>query len=101
MIQLAIWTGFRQGELIALGKSAIDFPRNRVYIVNPKWKGDKRKTEGNPMSKEVRELLQQLCREASGELLFTDKQGQKLKRHIVDCAFRRACARAEIVDCEG
>jgi integrase len=98
MIQLAIWTGFRQGELIALGKSAIDFSRNRVYVINPKWKGDKRKTEGNPISKEVRELLERLFKEAKGELLFTDEQGQKLKRHIVDCAFRRACARAEVFD---
>jgi len=76
----------------------MDFSRNRVYVVNPKWKGDKRKTEGNPMSKEVRELLEQLCRDAKGEQLCTDEHGQRLKRHIVDCAFRRACARAEIVD---
>jgi integrase len=98
MIQLAIWTGFRQGELIALSKSMIDFSRNRIFVVNPKWKKDKRKTEGNPMSQEVADLLSQLCREIRGELLFTDKQGCKLARHIVDCAFRRACARAEITD---
>jgi integrase len=96
MLQLAIWTGLRQGELIALAKSAIDFSRNRIYVVNPKWKGDKRKTEGNPMSKEVADLLSKLCREARGELLFTDQEGRRLRRITVDAAFRRACARAEI-----
>ena len=49
MIRLALWTGFRQGELIALAKPAIDFARNRVFVVNPKWRKDKRKTEGNPI----------------------------------------------------
>ncbi|MGB9182414.1 MAG: site-specific integrase [Pyrinomonadaceae bacterium] len=98
MIRLAIWTGFRQGELIALSKPAIDFSHNRVFVVNPKWKKDKRKTEGNPMSKEVRDMLMLLCREAKGELLFTDDDGNKLHRMNVLCAFYRACARAGIED---
>jgi integrase len=96
MIRLALWTGFRQGELIALAKSAVDFNRNRVFVINPKWRKDKRKTEGNPMSPQVRELLTTLCEEARGELLFTDEQGGRLKRHSVGDAFRRTCDRAGI-----
>jgi integrase len=98
MIRLALWTGFRQGELIALAKPAINFSRNRVFVVNPKWKKDKRKTEGNPMSQQVRDLLLELCRTAHGELLFTDGEGNKLRRISVLSAFHRACARAEIND---
>lgn len=94
MIRLALWTGFRQGELIELRKSAVDFARNRVHVVNPKWKRDPRKTEGNPMSAEVRELLSELCREAEGEHLFTDAAGRPLRRKQVDPAFRRVCRRA-------
>jgi integrase len=96
MVRLALWTGFRQGELIALAKSAVDFDRNRVFVVNPKWRKDKRKSEGNPMSPQVRELLTQLCEAARGELLFTDRQGRRLKRHAVGDAFRRTCERAGI-----
>ena len=57
MIQLALWTGLRQGELIALERAAVDFSRNRLFVINPKWKRDERKTEGVPMSKEARELF--------------------------------------------
>jgi integrase len=96
MIQLALWTSFRQGELIALSQSAIDFSHNRIYVFNPKWRKDKRKTQGVPMSAEVRELLLRLCEEARGDLLFPDSEGKKLKRHIVYCAFKRACERAGI-----
>lgn len=96
MIRLALWTGFRQGELIALQKSAVDFDRNRVFVINPKWRKDKRKTEGNPMSPQVRELLTRLCGAARGELLFTDGDGGRLKRYDVRDAFHRACVRAGV-----
>lgn len=96
MIQLALLTGFRQGELIALEKSAVDFSRNRLFVVNPKWKRDRRKTEGVPMSREARELVRRLCESARGSYLFTDEQGRALKRATVDHYFRKACARAGV-----
>jgi integrase len=96
LIQLALWTGLRQGELIALEKSAVDFGRNRLFVVNPKWKRDRRKTEGVPMSGEVRELVRLLCDSARGSHLFTDEQGNRLKRAAVGHVFRRACERAGV-----
>ena len=48
------------------------------------------------MGREVRELFEQLCREAAGSDLFTDEQGRKLKRATVDHFFRKAWAQAEI-----
>src|SRR5437868_6962943 len=96
MIQLALWTGLRQGELIALERSAVDFSRNRLFVVNPKWKRDRRKTEGAPMSNEVRELLSKLCESAKGSYLFTDARGRRLNRNTVDHFFRKACGRAEV-----
>lgn len=96
MIRLALWSGFRQCELIELRRAAVDFARNRVYVVNPKWKRDPRKTEGNPMSAEVRELLSELCGGAVGEHLFVDGAGNTLNRSQVDFAFRQACRRAGI-----
>jgi site-specific recombinase XerD len=78
MIQLALLTGFRQGELIALEKSAVDFGRNRLFVVNPKWKRDRRKTEGVPMGKEAGALVRRLCDSTRGSYLFTDEQGRGL-----------------------
>jgi integrase len=97
MVRLALWTGFRQGELIALSKSAVDFAGNRVFVFNPKWRKDKRKTEGNPMSPQVRELLAELYQKAEGELLFTNNEGQRIHRHVVGDAFHKACERAGII----
>lgn len=94
MIQLALWTGLRQGELIELRRSAVDFSRNRLFVVNPKWKRDRRKTEGNPMGEAVRDLLSGLCGRARGEYLFTDAKGRNLRRGHVDYLFRRTCRRA-------
>lgn len=96
MIQVAIWTGLRQGELIALKRGAIDFNHNRFFVVNPKWKKDKRKTEGNPMGEKVRRLLFELCQYLQNEHVFANKQGKVLTRYQVDGAFRRACRRAGI-----
>lgn len=97
MIQLALWTGLRQGELIALEKSAVDFGRNRLFVVNPKWKRDRRKTEGVPLGKEVRELVWRLCQASLGSYIFTDERGDRLKKNTVDHFFRKACARAGVV----
>lgn len=48
------------------------------------------------MSGEVRELLSRLCESARGSYLFTNEQGEKLKRNAVDHFFRKACTRAEV-----
>lgn len=96
MIQLALLTGFRQGELISLEKSAVDFGRNRLFVVNPKWKRDRRKAEGVPMGREAGEIVRRLYESARGGHLFTDEQGRPLKRAAVDYFFRKACARARV-----
>jgi integrase len=74
----------------------VDFSRNRLFVVNPKWKRDRRKTEGVPMSGEVRELLLNLCESARGSYMFTDERGRPLKRGPVDHFFRKACDRAGV-----
>ncbi|HYE64083.1 MAG TPA: site-specific integrase [Pyrinomonadaceae bacterium] len=97
LVQLALWTGFRQCELIALKKSHIDFRRKLIFVADPKWKKDKRKTECNPLDAETCELLERLCRESPGEHLFVnDRDGQPLTQGVVDKAFRRACHEAGI-----
>lgn len=98
LVHVAIGTGFRMCELLALKKSAIDFARGRIHVVNPKWARDKRKTEGNPMEQATRKTLQELCRTTPGEYVFTDEKGEPLRKSVIDNAFRKACHRAGIFD---
>jgi integrase len=65
-------------------------------VVNPKWKKDKRKTEGVPLGKDARALLQRLCAGAKGGALFTNARGETPTRQAVVGAFARACAKAGI-----
>lgn len=94
---LAVFAAERDSSaLIALEKSAVDFGRNRLFVVNPKWKRDRRKTEGVPMSREAEGLVRRLCAAARGSRLFTDEHGRGLKRATVDHFFRKACKRAGV-----
>ena len=60
-------TGFRKNGC-SDSKFHIDFADNRILVPWAKWKKDKRKTEGNPMSSEVRALAMQLCQVDSDHL---------------------------------
>lgn len=97
LIQLAIWTGFRQGELLGLQRSHIDFGRNLIFVMDPKWKKDPRKTEGFPMSQSVRELVTVLC-SGRHEYLFTKGNGKPPTRVAAAHVFQGACRRAGILD---
>ena len=63
-------TGMRAGELLDLRVTDVDFARALVFIRNPKWKKDPRKTEGLPLSSEAVEILRELCSRAKGGRLF-------------------------------
>ena len=93
LARLALWTGMREGELLALEKSAVDFRRDVLFVVNPKWKQDRRKTEGLPFSAAARALLLDLCASADG-LLFTDGAGRRLPQSSVSDRFTRLARRA-------
>lgn len=96
LVQMAIWTGFRRGELLGLQPQHIDFTRNLIFVPFAKWKRDKRKTEGNPMSALLRELAMQLCSGTSG-YLFT-YEGHPVGPSLADKWFRVACKEAGVYD---
>jgi integrase len=99
LIQVALLTGFRQCELIALRKRSVDFSRNRIFVVNPKWKKDPRRTKGNPMGADTSEILFRLASKVEGEYFFVnDHTGEALTRGVIDTVFRRACAKAGVDD---
>lgn len=93
LVQMAIWTGFRQSELLGLQKQHVDFGQNLIFVPYAKWKRDKRKTEGNPMSQFVRELAKEL--HGRSNYLFTD-HGRQLSKSNLDNHFRLACKSAGI-----
>jgi integrase len=96
LVQLAVWTGFRQNELLHLRRSSIDFARNVIFISNPKWKNDPRKTEGFPMSNQVKALVADLC-ESATDYLFMWK-GKRVTKPVTDHFFRQTCRRVGISD---
>ena len=99
LVRLALLTGLRRGELLALTKQSVDFSRNRLYVSNPKWSKDPRRTKGNPIGAEARELLHSLVSEAQGDHLFVnDRTSKPLTSGAVDGLFRRACHKAGMVD---
>lgn len=92
--RLALLTGMRQCELLALTEAVIDFRRDLLYVLNPKWRKDKRKTEGLPFSAEARALIIELCGKAEGGLLFTRADRQRISGPMVSTRFRAAARRA-------
>jgi integrase len=96
LVQMAIWTGFRRGELLGLQVQHVDFTRNLIFAPHAKWKRDKRKTEGNPMSQKVRDLAMELCSQTSNYLFIYE--GKPVAKRIADKWFRRACRNAGIYD---
>jgi integrase len=95
LARLALLTGLREGELLALEKSAVDFRRDLLFVVNPKWRLDKRKTEGLPFGQDARALLLRLCARTEG-LLFSDR-GKRLSRTAVFHLFKRRTQKAGIM----
>ena len=71
-------TGARPCEALALDESDFDFGRDLLFVKNPKWRRDHRKTEGVPLSAAARALFIGLCRCARGRPLFTNDAGRRI-----------------------
>lgn len=98
LVQFAIWTGFRQAEIIAVQRSHVDFERGVIFVQSPKWKKDPRKTEGFPMGQHVRELVQRLVQRLCGDEFLFNQNGEPLTKPMVHHAFRSACHKVGIRD---
>lgn len=87
MARLALLTGMRLDELLALKKSKVDFARGLVFVA-PKWKGDPRRTEGLPVCDEALRILAPLCANSDG-LLFTRDDRRPIVLSTASNMFRR------------
>lgn len=90
--RIALGTGFRITEVLSLTKDSVDFGRGLLFVSNPKWKNDPRRTLGVPMSAEVREILLRLDRESPSRDLFVHHgTGRRPSRGSFYNQLRAAC----------
>jgi integrase len=90
--RVALGTGFRIGEVLRLTKDSVDFGRGLLFVSNPKWKNDPRRTLGVPVSAEVREILLRLVRESPSRDLFVHhRTGRRPMRGSFYNQLRTAC----------
>lgn len=74
MFEILFWTGCREGELLALTKSDIDFPNNRISITKTYYRSERRdvitppKTEQSVRVIELPEFLTQEIKEYVDQL---------------------------------
>jgi len=92
LVPVAIGTGLRKNEQLALQVGQIDFGRNLILVIGTKT----RKNREVPMNSEVRQIMLRLCRSKdAGDHVFVSPQtGRRLTD--VKRAFRKACSIAMI-----
>jgi integrase len=96
IVELALGTGMRRGELLGLAWQQVDFSRGVIHITNTKTARDRT----IPMSQHVRDVLLSLHRTRKGDRVFTSIKRKDSGRGIVDIkkGFVAACNDAGIVD---
>jgi integrase len=92
LVPVAIGTGLRKNEQLALQVKHVDFARNLIIVTSTKT----RKNREVPMNSEVREIMLRLCRSKPYEdyVFLSPKTGGRLTD--VKRAFRKACSIARI-----
>lgn len=97
MARIALLTGMRCLEILSLREGDIDFGRDMLYVRDPKWSEDKRKTEGIPISQEVRNVL--LSLPVRRGWYFSSPTGGKLRQGAVSTRFGyQAQVRAQLTN---
>lgn len=93
---IALNTGMRCGEISRIEVEDINFARDLLFVRDPKWKKDKRQTEGIPINQSVRSLLWRLCQEKKKGRLFQNERGGLLTQPAISSMFRRVCRNAGV-----
>lgn len=98
LIQLGVGTGLRQCEMRYLRKDEVDLVRGLLYVADPKWKNDPRKTKGVPLSPEVSSMLRDWMGMTDSEWVFpspTDTM-KPIAQPTINKSLNYACERAGI-----
>ena len=94
VVQLAIHTGMRRGELLGLRWGNVDFARAVIHVTKTKTNRDR----DVPVNSESKEMLLQLQRESEGEEFVFANNKTGLNLTDVKKGFRSACREAGIED---
>lgn len=92
IVQLALGTGMRRGELLRLTWPNVDFARGVIHVKQTKTDRDRQV----PMSRQVREVLLTLRKSRKGDFVIHTRKGKPILE--VKRAFRAACDDAGIVN---
>lgn len=95
IVELALGTGMRRGELLSLRWQHVDFQRGVIHVKQTKTNKDRQ----IPMSHQVRELLLTHRKDRSAELVFTSRRKARKGLGMVDVkkGFAAALADAGVV----
>lgn len=94
LVRFALLTGMRLGEMLNLEWEHVRLDRSLLYIMNPKWRRDSRRTEGLPILDEACKLLKSLPR--TSHLVFPSGSGKKVFSNDLTVTFNRAKEKAKI-----
>jgi integrase len=96
LIITALQAGMRLNEMLTLQWSNVDFSRDLIFVANPKWKRDPRKTKGIPISLELKEILQKQRALTRGDYVFPGRSHGHLSPTGVRAALQPALRAAGI-----
>lgn len=98
LIQLGVGTGLRQCEMRHLRKDKVDLSRELLFVADPKWKNDPRRTKGFPLSPEVSNMLKEWMEMTDSPWVFPSPQDARrpISQPTINMALTRACVRAGI-----
>jgi len=94
IVELALGTGMRRGELLTLTWRNVDFSRGVIHVTNTKSAKDRIV----PMSQHVREVLLNLHASRKTSNVFDSTKGKAKRIVDVKKGFAAACTGAKIVD---
>ena len=94
IVELALGTGMRRGEILGLSWHHVDFARSVIHVTNTKTARDRMV----PMSQRVREVLLQLHRARKGDDVFRSIKGTGKAMVDIKRGFVAACSDAGILD---
>lgn len=107
---IAIFTGMRIGEILALNKNDIDFKNNLIHIRisltkdknNKVILGDTTKTYSGtrniPITELVHSIFKNVCEKTTNDLLFTDN-GKIISPSTINTHMKKICKNANIKPC--
>ena len=96
IVKAALLTGMRQNEILMLRWSHVDFKRDLIFVADPKWARDPRKTKGIPVNAELKRILLKQRAKSTNEYVFPGRANGHRSPTGVSSALRLALRAAKV-----